>query len=60
MVRRDADHEVGPLAAYRGVVVVRLEAERSRIVDLGVVDLDLVGLGVSFCDGKQCDPPAAR
>jgi hypothetical protein len=52
VVRRDADHEVGPLAADRGVVVVQVEGEHSRIVDLAVVDLDLVGLGVSFCDGK--------
>jgi len=45
-VRRNAAHEIGPLATDRGVVVVQLQGEYSRIVDLGVTDLDLVGLSV--------------
>jgi hypothetical protein len=56
VVRRDAAHEIGALAADLGIIVVQLETEHSRIVDLGVIDLDLVGLTVSGCGGKQCDP----
>ena len=56
VVWRDAAHKVGPLAAERGVIVVQSEAEHSRIVDLSVIDLDLVGLSVNGRGGKQCDP----
>ena len=60
VVWRDAAHKVGPLAAERGVIVVQSEAEHSRIVDLGVLDQDLVGLGVNGGDRKQCNPTGGK
>ena len=50
MIWRDATPEIGLFSTDRGIVVVQLQAELPRAVDVGVVDLDLVGLGMGARD----------
>ena len=55
MVWRDAAFEIGQFSTERGIVVVQLQAELPRAVDVGVVDLDLVGLGMGARDEEPCE-----
>jgi hypothetical protein len=35
---------------------VQIKAELARLVNRGVIDLDLVGLGIGAQDEQSCDP----
>jgi hypothetical protein len=56
MVWPDAALKIRQFPAGRGIVVVQLNAELPRAVDVGVVDLDLVDLGMGTRDEQACDP----
>ena len=56
MVRHDAALKVGLGSADRGIVVVQFDAELAWRVDRRVIDLDLVGLGISAYEEKPYDP----
>ena len=56
LVRHDAALKVGLGSADRGIVVVQFDAELAWRVDRGVIDLDLVGLGIRAYDEKPYDP----
>jgi hypothetical protein len=56
MVWCDSALEIRQFPADRRKVVVQLKAELPRAVDVGVVNLDLVSLGVGACNEEPCDP----
>jgi hypothetical protein len=53
MVRHDAARKGGRFPPDRRIVVVQLQAQLSWFIDFGIVDLDLVGLGVSGGSGEK-------
>ena len=55
MIRHDAAWKVRECPPDRCVVVMQLQARLSWAVDFGIVDLDLVGLGMSSGPGEESD-----
>jgi hypothetical protein len=60
MVWHDAVFEIREFPADRGIVVVLLQAKLPRAVDVGIVDLDLVSLGMDTRCEERCDRPDGR
>jgi len=60
VVRHDAAREIGLLLADRGIVAVQLDAGPARRVDRGVINLDLVSLGIGAPEEQPRDPTASN